>query len=169
MDSAIRGVDIVVLLALVATGDDRDSARAHLGLPVRSWNASLRRCAQSELYAPLAGRVRRGDLKEFLLHGIRHVFPGRYGDREVFGVPTSLSADPLRQHFVVPPEAAVVWRHRGGTVRGLPLEPLSPSLPSRALRWPELHRLAAVVDAVRAGRSREREAASAEIGRLLAP
>lgn len=168
MQAAIRGEDLLVLLALVASNEDADVARARLGASPEAFEESLRRCARAELYAAFGKRVRRPDLLGFLLHGVRHVFPAEFGERPVMGVPTSLSAEPLRGSFVRSEGAEVVWPHPGGTLEGTPLTPLEPSLPEIAVRWPELHRLAALVDALRAGRSRERQAARAGITQVLA-
>jgi hypothetical protein len=168
MQGVLQSEDLLTLLALVACDGDAAAAQARLHVTEAAFEASLQRCARAELFAPIGRRVRRTDLSRFLIHGVRHVFPGEVGQRPTLGVPTSLSAPPLRASFVVSPGAEVVWAHPQGTVEGLPLTPLEPSLPELAAEWPALHELAALVDAVRAGRSRERQAAASVLTRTLA-
>src|SRR6185312_6624972 len=89
-------------------------------------HAAVRRATASGLLDPQR-RVRKAALLEFLLHGIRYVFPAEWGG-VTRGVPTSFAAPPLHAHFAasdLPP----VWAHPQGTVRGEGLLPIYPSAP----------------------------------------
>ena len=66
-------------------------------------------------------------------------------------------------------EAVPVWPSADGTVRGLAFSPLYRSAPQAAGRDEILYELLALVDALRAGRARERELAGKEIERRLKP
>lgn len=115
--------------------------------------------------------MRKAALCEFLVHGLRYAFPAeRSGVTR--GVPTSYAAPPLKAHFghgELPP----VWPHPEGTARGEGLAPLYKSAPSAALRDARLYGWLALVDAVRAGRARERKLATpgdrAEVEQVKAP
>ena len=62
--------------------------------------------------------------------------------------PLSPSSDPVP-----------VWPHPKGTVRGLSLAPLYPSVPGAALKDERLYAMLALFDAIRSGQARERKAA----------
>jgi hypothetical protein len=82
------------------------------------------------------------------------------------GVPTSYAAPPLKAQFAqgdLPP----VWPHPEGSARGEGLAPLYKSAPSAAMRDPHLYEWLALVDAIRAGRARERKLATREVERRL--
>jgi hypothetical protein len=105
----------------------------------------------------------RNNLKEFLIHGIKYVFPVERGG-PVRGVRTAEAAPPLdkffpQDDFPMPP----VWPYPNGPVRGISFSPLYKNAPQAALRDPKLHELLALVDAIREGRAREREIAIREL------
>ncbi len=60
-----------------------------------------------------------------------------------------------------------VWAHINGTVRGIALYPLYPSVPEAAGRNPALYELLALFDAVRDGRARERALAINQLEKRL--
>jgi len=76
-------------------------------------------------------------------------------------------APPLAKTFSVG-ELPPVWPHPQGKVRGEGLAPLYRSVPEAALKNAALHEWLALVDAVRAGRARERNLAAKELTRRLA-
>jgi len=164
----LKPQDILVVLRLVgAAPDDRAYPRlAHaLGISASEAHAAVRRAVKSGLVDEKSRSVRADALAEFLVHGLRYVFPAeRLGLTR--GVPTSVAAPPLVKKFAkgeLPP----VWPHPEGSVRGEGLEPLYRSAPEAALRDPELYEWLALVDAVRAGRARERRLAVKEIQKRL--
>lgn len=136
-----------------------------LGLSASEAHAAVKRAVRSGLVDADSRAVRREALCEFLVHGLRYVFPPEW--RGVTrGVPTSNAAPPLKSQFAendLPP----VWPHSSGTARGEGLEPLYKSVPNAALRDPRLYEWLALIDAVRAGRARERRLATQEIERRL--
>ncbi|HTW30579.1 MAG TPA: hypothetical protein VMD76_02810 [Candidatus Sulfotelmatobacter sp.] len=104
----------------------------------------------------------RGNLKEFLIHGVKYVFPVERGG-PTRGIPTAEAAPPLNQRF--PQEFALppVWPDAEGAVRGIAFSPLYENVPQAALRDSKLYELLALVDAIREGRAREREIAIREL------
>lgn len=104
----------------------------------------------------------RNHLKEFLIHGLKYVFPAERGG-PTRGIPTAEAAAPLAQHlhldFSLPP----VWPHAEGPFRGIAFSPLYKNVPKAALLDSKLYELLALVDAIREGRAREREIAIREL------
>lgn len=164
----LKPQDILVLLHLLSAPPDQRAfpklAEA-LGISASEAHAAVKRASKSGLVNPTSRAVRKDALSEFLVHGLRYVFPAE--SRGVTrGIPTSYAAPPLSSRFSVgdlPP----VWPHPNGTTRGEGLAPLYKSAPDAAMRSPELYEWLALVDAVRAGRARERKLATQEIERRL--
>lgn len=165
----LKPQDVVVALHLL---DTTPSERAFpklaeaLGISVSEAHAAVKRAVMSGLVDGESRGVRKEALREFLVHGLRYAFPAeRSGVTR--GVPTSYAAPPLSAHFAQGEMMPPVWPHPEGTVRGEGLAPLYKSAPRAALRDNRLYEWLALVDAVRAGRARERKLASVEIERRL--
>lgn len=103
------------------------------------------------------------NLAEFTLHGAKYAFPGLCLPLAV-GVPTSHSAPAFAGVFA-PGSTDFVWPHPNGSVRGVGVEPLHPSVPFAAMQDAKLYELLALFDALRVGKARERGMA---LDRLLA-
>jgi DNA-binding Lrp family transcriptional regulator len=164
----LKPQDIVVLLKLVdaPTGEKTFPKLAEaLGISASEVHAAVKRAVGSGLVDGQSRSVRKGALSEFLVHGLRYVFPAEWSGISR-GVPTSYAASPLRVRFAEG-EFPPVWPHPEGTSRGEGLIPLYKSVPAAALRDPQLYEWLALVDAVRAGRARERKLAVEEIERRL--
>lgn len=165
----LKPQDVLVVLALAAVPpEDRTFAKlaAVLSMSSSEVHAAVKRATTSGLL-DAARSVRKTALLEFLLHGLRYVFPPEWKG-VTRGVPTSYAAAPLnsRMHAT---ELPPVWPHPEGTLRGEGLVPLYRSVPSAALANPALHELLALVDAVRSGRARERRMAADELEARLSP
>lgn len=152
-----QDVLIALKLTLVSPGRGHDLAEP-LGLSSAEVYAALKRLVTCDLAredprsaVPL---VLRRNLLEFLLHGVRYVYPAVRGE-PTRGVPTGHAAPPLAAELVgdsLPP----VWPHPLGTVRGYAFAPIYRSAPDAALQDPQLYELLALLDALRAGNARER-------------
>lgn len=96
---------------------------------------------------------------EFLVHGLKYVFPVELGtiDR---GIPTAHSYSKNKK---VMTEMSYVWPSSKGEVRGISISPLYDSAPNAALKDEKLHRLLALVDSLRIGRAREQNYAKLEL------
>ena len=164
----MKGQDILVLLRLTDAPETERTfpqLASSLGMSASETHAAMKRAVQSGLVDDATRAPRRSALMEFLVHGIRYVFPGEWVGL-TRGVPTSYAAPPLRSEFSIgdlPP----VWPHAEGSTRGEGLVPLYRSVPTAALRDAALYEWLALVDAVRAGRARERQLAIREIQRRL--
>ena len=168
--SMLKPQDLFVVLRLALVRGEPPptfaALAAELGMSSSEVHAAVKRAAESGLVGQGSRQVNRSNLLEFLLHGVRYAFPPQRSG-VTRGLVTSYAAPPLRDSFSVgdlPP----VWPHPHGTTRGEGLAPLYRSAPDAALRNPELHEWLALVDAVRAGRGRERALAAKELTRRLA-
>lgn len=112
-------------------------------------------------------RVHAQALAEFTLHGARYAFPGVRLPLAV-GVPTSHSAPAFAGVFA-PGSTDFVWPHPNGTVRGIGVEPLHPSVPFAAMQDERLYELLALFDALRVGKARERNMALQRLQALIDP
>lgn len=153
----LRGQDVVLLLQLVGE-KPAQSVRGlaeSIGYDVGGTHRALKRLGEAGLYARDRRRVPRAAAEEFLLHGVRYVFPARHGG-ETRGVPTAWAARPLASQLARGSELPPVWPHPTGEMRGIALEPLHPIAPEAALRDHALWERLALVDALRAGDARAR-------------
>ena len=117
---------------------------------------AVSRCKFAGLLSPDGKTVMKNSLFELLQYGLRFIFAQQPGP-VVRGIPTAHSAEPLHQE--IQSDEPFVWPYAHGTMRGHSIAPLYPSVPAAALKDPSLYELLALVDALRVGRSRERELA----------
>jgi hypothetical protein len=114
---------------------------------------------------PVRPHVRQ--LAEFALHGARYAFAADKTPSTV-GVPTSHSAPAFAGVFA-PGSDDYVWPHPNGTMRGIGVEPLHPSVPYAAMQDAKLYEMLALFDALRVGRARERGMALERLEALIDP
>jgi len=129
-------------------------------------HAALKRCEASGLYDRSSRKVKKHCLLEFLIHGLKYVFPEKPGALSR-GIPTGHSAEPLRNLLNVDSTDVYVWSDSNGTVRGQSITPLYRSVPAAVKDDPKLHELLSLVDALRVGRVREQNLASRELEQRL--
>jgi len=157
----IKGQDIVVLLKLLQEpeGWTMRSLGASTGLDPAGVHRALRRLQDARLIDAGGKQVNRSNAQEFLVHGVKYLFPVRQGGPGR-GVPTAWAAPPLRDELAPVDEPPPVWPDPRGKSRGISLEPLHPSVPELARRDRELAELLALIDAIRLGDGRIRSLAS---------
>lgn len=114
---------------------------------------------------PVRPHVRQ--LAEFALHGAKYAFAADKTPSTV-GVPTSHSAPAFAGVFA-PGSDDYVWPHPNGTMRGIGVEPLHPSVPYAATQDAKLYEMLALFDALRVGRARERGMALERLEALIDP
>lgn len=150
----MKSQDCVILLRIVDLGEapwlGKDLAGS-LGLSAAEISMSLERSRFAGLLND-AKQVNVKALLDFLVHGLRVVFPVRPGGI-VRGIPTAWSMTPLSEAF--PGAAPMVWPSEEGTLRGESIEPLYPSVPKVVAGRVGLHEMLAMADALRIGRARE--------------
>lgn len=166
--NGMRPQDIVILLKIAMLGErtwqNKDLA-ASLHISASEVSESLRRSAYAGLFQRASGQVSRLALLDFLIYGLRFVFPQQPG-AIVQGIPTAHSAPPLNA-VISDGGVRYVWPAARGPVKGQTIEPLYPGAVLAALEDPNLYELLALLDALRVGRARERELARQELQKRL--
>lgn len=160
--------DIFIALK-IATLSNQQWTQAHLSetLKISAGEVSnaLERLQNAGLLSEDKKRINQLAFKEFLVHGLKYVFPVKVGAK-VRGFPTAHSASPIKEH-IVQSDDAFVWAYSYGTNRGLAIEPLYKTVPKIAAADPELYKLLVIVDTLRIGRVREVKIAVSELDKLL--
>ena len=162
-NEAMQGQDIALLLKLAIQDQPAIQSKSlaeALSISPSEISKALKRCADAGLLyvANAEKRVNRTALMEFLSHGLKYVFPSMKGSM-ARGVPTAAAAEPLKSRFLEDSEPPTVWPYAEGKVRGISLAPLYKGAPKAALRDPKFYSVLALCDAIRNGRTRERNLA----------
>lgn len=161
--------DVVVLAKLVSYRGTRPPI-AHLAVDLSlspsQIHLALKRLERSRLIDSQSGRPLRRAVEEFLLHGVKYVFPARRGEA-TRGIATAYAAPPLNRHIVESSDLPPVWPDPEGDVRGVGFEPLSRAVPKAVRKDPVLYEILALIDALRDGRARERQIAERELSSRL--
>jgi hypothetical protein len=160
----LKPQDVYVVLKIVAGGLRRapySVLAAELGMSPSEVHACVRRAQFCGLLhdAQLQNRPNLPALEEFLVHGLRYVFPAERGPI-TRGVPTSYATEPLRSVIGSSSDPIPVWPYGEGTKRGAAFAPLYKTAPMAALRDSSFHEYLALADALREGRVRERTLAA---------
>lgn len=168
--TALKPQDLLVALKL-ALNANRDfllvDIADELGMHLSAVHGCIRRGELARLLSRSSGSVRamRPAIQEFVIHGARYAFPAQLG-APTKGVPTSIGAPVLAQHFEkadLPP----VWPTPDGETWGLALAPLHPTVVFAVRSDPALYDALALLDALRIGAAREREIAKEELKQRL--
>lgn len=161
--NGMRPQDIVILLKIVVKGKEswlmKDLSQ-ELNISASEISESLNRSALAGLVTPNKKKIRKHELIEFLLYGLKYVYPQRPG-AIVRGMTTAHSAPPLSNQ--IRGNEQYVWPWAKGEARGQEIEPLHPSVPQACNRDQKLYELLALVDAIRVGRKREQQLAEEEL------
>jgi len=156
----LKPQDLYLMLALVAWHGESityPELASFAGLSISEVHGALKRAELARLLHFEARRptIIRSAFREFLFHGARYAFPVTRGTM-VGGIPTAYAAAPLSSHIAPSADPPPVWPHIEGSVRGIALIPLYPTVPEAALRDSELYMNLALFDALRSGNARER-------------
>lgn len=167
----LKAQDIVLLLKIAAMGGipwRYDVLAQELGMSASEVHAGFKRAEKAHLADPQSRQPIFPALEEFLIHGIRYVFPAETGEL-TRGIPTAHAVKPLATLFAKTQEPPSVWPCAEGRTRGFAFSPLYRSVPKAAKNDHQLYELLALVDAIRGGRARERQVAIQELRRRLNP
>lgn len=147
--------DVVILLRLLMIQDpgmtQRDLA-IDLFISQAEVSHSLNRCRYAGLLGAGRNEVMKRTFLDFLQYGLAVVFPTRPGPI-TRGVPTAHSTSPLS--LDIQSNEIYIWPWAKGSVRGMGISPLYPTLPQVAASDPDFHEWLALVDALRVGKARE--------------
>ncbi len=165
----MKNQDIVVLSVLMKGGNDRLSYQAiskSAKISVSEAHAAVRRLRECDLINSERSLKKR-NVEEFLVHGLRYMFPMRVTQESAYGMPTSYAAPVSANAFAVHGDKPV-WRSACGKVLGRACEPIYPTAPDAAAEDPDLYDRLAVIDMLRGGRLRERKFAEQKLKEFMA-
>jgi hypothetical protein len=131
-----------------------------------AWEHSSKATPWARLVDGRRREVNRSNAEEFLVHGLKYVFPIRQ-DGLVRGMPTAWAAPPLSEELAGVDESPPVWPDPEGKVRGIALEPLHENAPRAAAKDPKLAERLALIDAIRLGDGRIRSLAAKSLAASL--
>jgi hypothetical protein len=155
----MRPQDIVVLLKILTYENDswyQSQIANALNMSQSEISESIARSKYAGLIDENGKKVFCQGLLDFLQYGIKYAFPQQPGP-VVRGIPTAHSMSPFEQE--IQSSEAFVWPSARGQVRGHSIVPLYPSVVNAVQHDLPLHELLAMVDALRVGRTRERNLA----------
>ncbi|OAI58007.1 hypothetical protein AYO49_01490 [Verrucomicrobiaceae bacterium SCGC AG-212-N21] len=168
----LKPQDILVALKLVALGTEKwtyASLAKSLGLSVSETHAAVKRGLESRLLAKLDHLGRKAErplpnlahLERLIVHGLPYWMPVPRGPRKIcMGMPTADGVSPLDDEFFRPTDyLPPVWPVRSGKVKGWALAPIHPKCVPASQRDAGLYELLTLVDGLRAGKARVRQAA----------
>ena len=166
--SGMRPQDIVILLKILSMRDhdwnNADIANS-LNISASEVTEALNRCKIARMIDTTKRKVHTSALKEFLISGLKYVFPVEPGS-VVRGVPTAHSAKPISDHISGGNEN-YVWPMAKGQLRGFAIDPLYRTVPEIVSNDPSLYELLVIADTLRVGRAREIQIAIAELDKRL--
>ncbi|MDZ4390775.1 MAG: winged helix-turn-helix domain-containing protein [Gemmatimonadales bacterium] len=166
---ALKPHDIAVVIGLAIMGDDPSMATYNqigntLGLSPSTCHESVQRLQRAGLLLPGSRRPNLHELRNFLAHGVRAAFPPAMG-RHARGVPTAHSGPSLSQ--LLDSATTTVWPDPNGASTGPTLTPLYPKAVELPRKAPRIYDALTLVDALRVGQARERNAALSALDELL--
>ncbi len=160
----LKPQDIVVLLKVNNLKPNWTYSQLAQSLAMSSSevHASIKRCVVCGLYKNEPRKVLKQPLSEFLIHGLKYVFPSSPGAL-VRGIPTAHSAEPLKSKLMVNNDDVYVWAFSDGLVKGQEIKPLYRCVPQAVTEDEQLYELLCLVDGLRVGRVREQKLAAEEL------
>lgn len=166
--NGMRPQDIVVLLKKIAANErnlTNGQIAKELNVSASEVSEALERCRIARLVDANKKRVNLLALKEFLVHGLKYVFPVQ-PQGQSRGIATAVSAPPLNEKIQSGNEV-YVWPDSKGNLRGASIQPLYRTVPTAVAMDKTLYNLLAIVDTFRIGRIREVEIAKVELDTIL--
>jgi hypothetical protein len=166
--NGMRPQDIVVLLKIIALKHDdwKNSDLAYsLQISASEITEVLNRCRIGGLVDSKKRKVHINSFKEFLIYGLKYVFPVEPG-AIVRGIPTAHSAYTINEQ-IASGNDIYVWPFAKGNQRGQAIEPLYKTLPAVVKDDNLFYELLVITDTIRIGRAREIKIAIEELEKRL--
>jgi len=165
--NGMRPHDVVVLLKMITLYGKKwtfaDIAN-ELQISESEVSYAMERNKLAGLVSPDKTKVNKLALREFLIYGIKYVFPPQLG-HSARGIATAHSAPPVKEYITEGEH--YVWAYYKGTKRGNTIVPLYPKIPKIAENHPDLYELLAIIDTLRVGKKREVDIAINELDKRL--
>lgn len=153
--NGMRPQDLVILLKVITLGDTfwhaKDLAQS-LYISPSEISESLERSHYAGLIGHDKRRVNKLNLMDFLIHGMRYVFPAQPGIL-TRGIPTAHSHPYMKT--LIHSNQPYVWPSPDGKEMGQAIEPFYPNQIKAAMSDQHLYKLLALLDVIRVGRVRE--------------
>jgi hypothetical protein len=165
--NGMRPQDVAILLKIVALNQEDwqiQPVSTELGISLGEVSQSLSRSRIAGLIDFKKKRPNRSSITEFLLHGMKYVFPAAPGAL-TRGLATAHSHPFMKRHFHS--DENYVWPDVHGEIVGQAIKPFYERQAEAARRDDRFYLLLALVDTIRVGRVREVKIASDELKRLL--
>lgn len=148
----MRPQDIVILLKIVTLENKQNWYKKDLAAQLHISNSevseSLNRSVVAGLIENDKETVRKEPLLEFLVYGVKYVFPAEPGTL-LRGMATAYSAPLLEKEFVI--DNPHVWPAKGHSTKGIAINPLYQTVPQACEKDPKLYEFLALTDALRIG------------------
>ena len=164
----MKNQDIVVLSVLMKKGAETlsySSIGKIAKISVSETFAAVKRLREADLVNSAHGLKRR-NVEEFLLHGLRYMFPLKVTGEIASGMPTGFAAPVSSDAFAVC-GVVPIWNCRHGDTEGRVCEPIYPTAPDAAAEDSEVYAHLALMDMLRGGRLRERRFAEEKLKEVL--
>ena len=162
---SIKSQDILLLLKLlVAPGLGQQQLASTLDISQTEVSLGLRRLKHAGLLNT-EGEPLREACEEFLIHGLKYVFPVEFGTLAA-GIPTAHSK-PGFNYVKQNKDQIYVWPHSKGAVKGISIKPIHPSFPEACSKDDKLYTLSSLIEMIRSGRAREKNIAAEKLHSLI--
>lgn len=163
----LKPQDCIVLIKLLANPGKEWSQRElakTLCISLAETNAGIKRLGDAGLLRKDKGKLFPNTYaaEEFLVSGIKFFFPAKLGEY-TRGIPTAVAAPIFQDKIALGNDPIPVWPDAVGEKKGVALPPIYPSIPRALREHPDqaFYELLVLIDAIRAGRARERNLATA--------
>jgi hypothetical protein len=166
--SGMRPQDILVLLKIISMKNPdwlNIEIANSLNISQSEVSEALNRCKIAHLIDDDKRRIYINSFKEFLIYGLKYVFPAEPG-AIVRGIPTAHSASPIKEKLSSGSEN-FVWPYSKGVLRGQAIEPLYSTVPMVVQNDQLFYELLVIIDTLRIGRVREIKIAIEELEKRL--
>ena len=167
--SNLRPQDILVIAKLAVMKEravwTQKQLANDLGLSAAEISFSLQRLVHHQLLRE-DKRVKQTALIEFLIHGIKYVFPVEFGAK-VRGIATATSYGAITKALRTNELGLLVWPDPEGKIRGASVTPLYETVPYAAKLDAPLYELLSLIDVIRLGGSRETNIAAKAIEKII--
>lgn len=171
---SIKPQDVVVLCKVLAKQNDQqwsqNSISSELFLSPSQVNSAFRNLVSAGLLTNYRVKSKPKPIsqacEEFFIHALKYLFPAKVGEISR-GIPTSYAVHLKEIH--VGSEPIPVWPYAEGKKRGAAIKPLYHTVPKSIDQHPDalFYEFLGLLDAIRSGRTREKNLASQKISKLL--
>lgn len=167
----LKPQDIVIVMKILAKKElpwSQGGLAVELGMSASEVNGGIRRAVLSGLLRKKEKKVipNKKALEEFLLHGLKYVFPIERGE-PTRGIAAAYAAPVFDGQFIMGDDLPPVWIFAEGDMKGFELKPLYKCVPFAVKNDPVLYDYMAIVDVLRCGRVREVAAAKKMLKKIL--